>query len=400
MNVQIPLQYQKELKPIEYGYEATDDEIFHSLLDYKPVTSEKNIWTFWDTGIHGMPAWCQRNVVSWVRMCGPEWTIRVLDSNPESPNYAAKYVPKGLPDAFYNHTLDGMHPGPHTADFLRGACLYDYGGAWMDSSIFLMRHIDRICWNELEDPASPYRVAVPMILGGLLNCFLAARKHDPFIKRWHDLFMYIWQGRNNATGLVQHPLLAPILPYFIDMFEGHNGAGLGINGPIEDLAEYGAQMLCWLRVAMLEDAGDGFSGSDYWKKNVMGIDTLSELLRLFEAGGPLPDFSMGPKLLDLLAIKRDGPRDSEQYREVEKLVWTQLTEASMLKIGTIKGLVDWVSLGTLWNRPENLGKDNEPGTFAELLRYVPLHFQQTRENIKTIAVKETAATFKKGVLEP
>jgi mannosyltransferase OCH1-like enzyme len=184
MSVQIPLKYQKALEPIEYTDEKTDDEILRSLLGYKPVTSEKNIWTFWDSGINGMPAWCRRNVANWVRICGPEWTIRVLDSDPKSPNYAAKYVPEGLPDAFYNQTMDGTHAGPHSADFLRGACLYEYGGAWMDSSIFLMRHMDKICWDLLEDPSSPYRVAVPVTLGNLLNCFLAARKHDPFIKRW------------------------------------------------------------------------------------------------------------------------------------------------------------------------------------------------------------------------
>lgn len=195
MGFQIPPQYRGKLEPFEHGDKRTDDEIFRSLLAFQPIKSEKNIWTFWDSGIERMPAWCRRNVISWVRICGPEWTVRVLDHNPDSPNYAGKYIAKGLPDTFYDKTMDGTHAGPHSADFLRGACLYEYGGAWVDSSIFLMRNMDDICWNQLEDPTSPLRVAVPVMTDNLLNCFIAARKHDPFIKRWYAKpahVSYVW----------------------------------------------------------------------------------------------------------------------------------------------------------------------------------------------------------------
>lgn len=184
MSIQIPAEYKDKLVPVEINDKRTDDEILASLTKFQPVTSEKNIWTFWDSGIYGMPAWCRRNVISWVRICGPEWTVRVLDSKRDSPNYAPKYDIKGLPDAFYDETMDGAHAGPHSADFLRGIFLYQYGGAWVDSSTFFMRSLDDTCWNQLEDPASPYQVAVPVVAGNLLNCFLAARKGDPFIKRW------------------------------------------------------------------------------------------------------------------------------------------------------------------------------------------------------------------------
>ncbi|KAI1743879.1 capsular polysaccharide synthesis protein-domain-containing protein [Xylaria scruposa] len=397
MAIQVPPEYQDKLEPITNDDKRTDDEILRLISDFQPVTSEKNIWTFWDSGIEGMPAWCRRNVISWVRICGPEWTIRVLDSLPESPNYAGKYVPTGLPDSFYGKTLDGTHAGPHSADFLRGACLYDYGGAWVDSSTFLMRTMDDICWNQLEDPASPYRVATPVIQNNLLNCFLAARKHDPFIKRWHDIFMHVWQGRTNPDGLAQHPLLAPCVPHFLEGL-GEMTKGMGVNTGMDKLVEYGLQMVCWTRVTMLEADKDGFSGVDYWPKNVLWIDCPKELLRpWYEEGTQLPIFSKGQEIFDLLSIKRDGPKDSAQYKAAEKLVWTQLTESSMLKIGTISGMVEWVSLGTLWKK--HLGKDCEPGTFAELLRYIPLHFRQTRKGLLTIKPVATPVTLKKGALE-
>ncbi|KAI0421498.1 hypothetical protein F5X98DRAFT_328503 [Xylaria grammica] len=401
MAVQIPPEYQGKLEPIENGDTRTDDEIFRSLLDYRPVTSEKNLWTFWDSGIHGMPGWCQRNVIGWVRICGPDWTIRVLDSNPESPNYAAKYIPKGLPDAFYNNTMDGSHSGPHSADFLRGACLYEYGGVWADSSTFLLRTMDDICWNQLEDPASPYRVAVPVMFDNLLNCFLAARKHDPFIKRWHEIFMHVWQGRSNPDGLAQHPLLAPVAHHFVQNLESSVKQDFGLKVPMDKLVEYGSQMVCWTRVTLLEDVGDGFSGPDYWSQNVIWIDCSRELVLPFrKEGTDAPDFAKAQELFDQFSLKRDGDKESAQYKAAEKMIWEQLTEASMLKIGTIKGLVEWVGLGTLWNRPENSGKESAPGTFGELLRYVPLHYKQTRTGVLTREAKRPLATIKKGTLEP
>ncbi|KAI1194444.1 capsular polysaccharide synthesis protein-domain-containing protein [Nemania serpens] len=400
MGFQIPLQYQSKLEPFENGDKRTDDEIFHSLLAFQPVKSEKNIWTFWDSGINGMPAWCRRNVISWVRICGPEWTVRVLDHDPDSPNYAPKYIAKGLPDAFYDRTMDGTHAGPHSADFLRGACLYEYGGAWVDSSIFLMRNMDDICWNRLEDSESPLRVAVPVMTDNLLNCFVAARKHNPFIKRWHEIFMHVWQGRTNSNGLAQHPLLTEIIPYFMQSLDMAAEPSLGLKVSMDKLIEYGMQMVCWRRVCMLEDPEDGFSGADYWVNNIMWIDLYQELLLPFhQEGSNIPAFDRAEKLFDLFSMKRDTRSDTTQYTEAEETTWTLLTESSMLKIGTIKGMVDWVSLGTMWNMPKNLGKDSEPGTFAELLRYVPIHFRQIRKDISTLEAIKSPVTIKKRTLE-
>lgn len=44
--------------------------------------------------------------------------------------------------------------GPHSADFLRGAALYEYGGAWIDVSCMLVRDLNRVCWDKLADEVS------------------------------------------------------------------------------------------------------------------------------------------------------------------------------------------------------------------------------------------------------
>lgn len=45
----------------------TDNEISDLVRAHHPVTSERNIWAFWDKGFDDMYPWCRRNVLAWVR---------------------------------------------------------------------------------------------------------------------------------------------------------------------------------------------------------------------------------------------------------------------------------------------------------------------------------------------
>ena len=184
----IPQEYQSQLRYCENRDDTgSDEEILQSLTQHVPVGSEKNIWAFWHSGVLSMPAWCQRNVIDWIRICGSSgWVVRVLDAVPDSPNYALKFVPEDmLPQSFVDGKMDGPYVGPHSADFLRGACLYLHGGVFMDVGIVLIRHLDRIFWDQLEDPNSPFNVSVPWMYGqNIANHLVASRKGDPFIKRW------------------------------------------------------------------------------------------------------------------------------------------------------------------------------------------------------------------------
>lgn len=183
----IPSGYASQLRRTSPKDSRTDAEILQSLSQHAPVTSEKNVWAFWHSGLANMPAWNKRNVIAWVRILDPSWTVRILDSIPDSPNYTLKYVSKDLlPQAFVNGTMDGPYVGPHSADFLRGACIWTYGGVYMDVGNILIRNLDRVCWRQLEDPSSPFEVSVPWMYGNVMaNHFVAGRKGSVFIKRWY-----------------------------------------------------------------------------------------------------------------------------------------------------------------------------------------------------------------------
>jgi hypothetical protein len=183
---EIPLRYRDRLEVVEPLDLRSDDEILQTLTRHAPITSEKNIWAFWHSGVLDMPPWCRRNVFDWVRICSPGWTIRVLDNVPESYNYALNYLDRqSLAQAFVEGTMDGPYLGQHSADLVRGAALSQHGGVWMDVGSILTRHLDRVCWDRIQDPDDPYEAAVAVQPSqGIMNYFVACRKGDPFIRRW------------------------------------------------------------------------------------------------------------------------------------------------------------------------------------------------------------------------
>lgn len=159
--------------------------------------------------------------------------------------------------------------------------------------------------------------------------------------------------------------------------------------------EYITQVVCWMRVCMLEDMGDRFSGVDYWCNNVLIWDVLQE-----NWGGEatIGFAGSGQKMFDLFSTRRDADPTSEDYKEAYKLVWRLLAQSSLQKITHGKNLTDSIHLGVLWD--EHPGTDSASGTFAELLRYGTVHFEQTRSEIRYVTAPRPSQTLKKGLLEP
>ena len=196
----------------------TDEQIALLLQTYQPVSSsEKNVWTFWHSGWTNMRPWCQRNIINWVRRLGPAWTVRVLDNVEGSVNDMQRFVPAAqLPAAYNDKTIDALPQ--HLSDLLRLPLLFLYGGVWMDTGMLLLRHLDDICWRELESPASPYEMAGMLVAlrpepGPLLNGFIACRRGNVLVQHWHTVYCAMWEGKNNTDGFHRHPLVSHLVPY-------------------------------------------------------------------------------------------------------------------------------------------------------------------------------------------
>jgi hypothetical protein len=183
----IPPEYQDKLEEVEVADTRTDEEILQTFRTKATITSEKNVWAYWDSGFEHAGDFLKRNVCDWVRILGPEWTVRVLDKVPGSPNHALEWIPEDmLPDAWIKDTFEGPWVGPHSADCLRGALLYLYGGCYLDVGAIMIRHLERVFWKQLEDPKSPFEVGALIMPGAQIvaNGFIMSRKGSTFIKLW------------------------------------------------------------------------------------------------------------------------------------------------------------------------------------------------------------------------
>ena len=267
----------------------------------------------------------------------------------------------------------------------------------MDVGNILFRHLDLIGWNELEDPESPYNICVPIMYGQVIaNNFVMARKGDPFIKRWHDLFTHLWRdGRQSSKGIAADPLLA-FMASMNRSFEDSKASNFHWKFKIEagEVFEYISQVSSWLRMTMIEGSElDDFNGSEYWQKHVLCFDALQEIWGTEATIG----FD-GEDAYKALCTRLDADPESVEYKKAYGLVWRLLTKSSFQKITHGKGLTHDTHLGVFWD--ENEGKDCEPGTFAELLRYGCTHFEQTRESMVRVEATPAKETMKKAALEP
>ncbi|KFZ07597.1 hypothetical protein V501_06305 [Pseudogymnoascus sp. VKM F-4519 (FW-2642)] len=374
----------------------SDQEITAWLQTPHPITSDKNVWAFWHSGFSQMSPWVQRNVINWVRRLGPEWTVHILDRVPGSATNISHIIDSSFfPAAFNEHTMSGPHVGPHSADLIRLPLLYLYGGVWMDAGTFLFRHIDDICWKIIEDPNTPYQMAGFVIeirpdVDAMLNGFIAAKRGNGFIKRWHDIYVALWEGATESKGFHAHPLLRH-LPLLSPPVDKLNCPDLGVL--MEAFSDYLAHFLCFERLRKLVDPADGFDGPKYYRENMFLVPAMQETYYFQMMTG-----WNGIKQFDLLATRRDGVHD-EKYLEAEKFVDDMLANTSTMKLshGPPGALSSF--LADLWDDPKNHHADNEPGTFAAYLRYGSVHLDQTRVLEPLQAAPTTEEVLHVGVIE-
>lgn len=375
----IPAEFEDHLKYEPIQDTRTDEEILGELCQPRPVVSERNIWAFWHSGVRGMHPWNQRNVCSWVRM-HPGWTVRVLSNDKDSPEYALNYLTADLlPDVYVKGLMEDeiAFLGPHSSDFVRSAALYEHGGIFADVGVMLVRSVERICWNQLEDPTSPFQVAVPSMFGQTTaNHFTASRKGDPLILRWNVLFRHVWEGRSQGAGVISHPLLAQHFQTkdkSIERMDKYNFDVISTEHSGK-FADYVAQIFCWERVCRIED-DDGFNCIEYWAKYALIWDCRRE-------DWPAEDYLGGlaeacPKFFDLMSVPLDTDPASELYKEASAVIWHILAFSCMQKIYR-GGKFLKQSLGHMFDADQG-GHDAKKGTFAELFRWGCENLVQTRE---------------------
>ena len=347
----------------------SDEEISEWLQRCHPVTSNKNVWAYWHTGFAKMAPWVQRNIINWVRRLGPEWTVHLLDNVPGSETNVHHFVePSYFPDSFNENTMDGPFMGQHSGDMVRLPLLLLYGGVWMDAGTFLFRHLDDICWKQIEDKSSPYELAGFQINlrpneDCMLNGFIAAKRNNPFIRRWHDIYLEVWKGARNSHGLHKHPLLRH-LPLLCPPTDQMNCPDLNLL--MESFSDYFTHFLAYDRLRKLVDPNDGSNGPDYFAKHMLLLPAIQETYYFQQMTG-----WSGSRQFELLTARRDGEGvvQDEKWHAAESFVNDALANTSTMKLshGPAGALESF--LADLWDSEEHQDKDNVDGTFAAYLRY-------------------------------
>ncbi|KAI0971983.1 hypothetical protein F4678DRAFT_430768 [Xylaria arbuscula] len=349
-----------------------EEEIVRDLRSFRPVTSEKNVWCFWDKGLDRMYPSYRHTVINWVRKLGSSWTVRIVDLIDDSPNNVYNYVSKDwFPDCFINRTMDGRHAAQHAADLVRLPLLYEHGGVWMDVGNMLHTHLDDLFWNALTAPDSPYEMAVWIITGQIRkqwgsfgNYMMAARKGCIFVKNWHNSYKELWRGRTNATGFHKLPLVQDV-----GLAEGMSD--WNFKDKVLEMSDYVAQMLLGDRTKNLLDVSSGWNGREFWENKVFMVEGIENGI----LGAIRTDYD-GHKQVELFTTPLDDP-DEDKRKAAEAFVIEVLEKSHMYKVyhnsaGGQPALGDLVKIDGFKDA------DHRPGTFGELYRYGTVHWEPTR----------------------
>ena len=380
-----------------------DSEIDHDLLHPKPISNEKNIWFFWDTGYSTMHPYAQRNIRAWHRRFSPQgWSIRVLDRHPSSPLNVSNFLntsdPHIFPRAFTDGTICGDYAAQHTSDLVRLPLLLKYGGVYADVGMIQIGDLDRLWHETVGDPSSRFKVlSYEAGCIGLTNYFLASGRDNPFFSRCHRLLLHLWDadgGKTSTEGMHSSILLKGV-PLMGGEFtiEEEGGRSIGKEEVSRMLTDYIIQGQVMSMVMGLIDDEDGWDGPEYVAKHVYAIEFMagSQLINEMTAWN-------GRKAFDLMSLslpKKEGEVENAQQKEAREIVEGCLQKSFGFKLA--HGMILRVfgdTLGSLWRKHE--GSDDVQGTYAHWLRYATMNWNQ--DAIPPSVELRITEPFKRGPL--
>ncbi|KAI9695319.1 MAG: hypothetical protein M1820_008726 [Bogoriella megaspora] len=372
----------------------SDEQIDKTILNAPPVSSEKNVWFFWDKGYSHVHQYAKRNIRAWHRRLSPfGWTIRVVDLT-DGPSGISKFLdttdPKLFPACYHEGRVDGPHRGQTVSDLVRCPLLLTYGGIYSDVTTMILGDLEKLCNSTIFDPASRYEFIV--FNGGNeeaprcpFNFFMAARPGNPYIQRVQDLLMILWAsegGRTNIGGMDKHPLIKdpPRWQVVEEMLKGDSD-GRSFAEWRDDLWDYGVHMTVMNQVLGTVDKDLGWNGPEYGEKHIFALDIATHALLIDYLA-----FFSGARAFQLLSLPlpREGTGQTEDQKAARNIVEQLLATSFAVKLGHSGTRIFGETLGLLWRK--NAGSDDVVGTYAHWLRFAMVHWTRI-ENPKPLEFK-------------
>lgn len=144
----------------------------------------KIIWCCWFQGREQAPHLVRSCLHSWEAR-NPGWEVRCLDRHS-----VARYAP-----ALTDFDLDSRSvTAASLSDIVRLSLLHEYGGVWVDATVFCNRPLDEWLPGHMAEGFFAFdRPDRP-----LASWFLAAAPYDPVIARWFAAAMDYWENRSET----------------------------------------------------------------------------------------------------------------------------------------------------------------------------------------------------------
>lgn len=169
----------------KYGYVLKKECVKPKSIDNRNI-----IWIFWWQGIENMPITVKKCYQSVLKNSNSTTVILITKNN------YTKYIK--MPEYIIEKFNNGNITITHFSDILRMYLLYNYGGAWLDATIFVSRPIDLSLFNN-----SIYTAKIRKILN----------YDNVSLSRWTGFFMF---------GKAGHPLFFYALSFFYEYWKYEN----------------------------------------------------------------------------------------------------------------------------------------------------------------------------------
>ncbi|WP_336279677.1 capsular polysaccharide synthesis protein [Cronobacter dublinensis] len=156
-----------------------------------PPAQSRLIWICWFQGLDHAPELVKRCIASVQHHTPDAKTVVLTDDN--IPQYLT------LPDAVIAKYQVGLISKAQYSDIVRCSLLYQYGGIWMDATVFMTRPLPELFY---ENAFSSLRFAgagqeSALSQGYWTAYFLAAQKGNPLMKFVRDILYHYWQQHDS-----------------------------------------------------------------------------------------------------------------------------------------------------------------------------------------------------------
>lgn len=201
----------------------------------------------------------------------------------------------------------------------------------------------------------------------------------------------MWKGREDASGIHQHELVA-----HLDVFQPTK-LGLSMDKDFAKFTDYAAKTQAFLRVRHnIEPGVGGFNGPEYVRNHFLLLAFSNEVHGFWKWPGT--------NMTKVLMLHRQGNKEINEEQVSDQKIAHDLVYGLLAGAFVCKFNQGMAKLGIpceeaeYWNQPANDNADCLPGTWGELLRYGSAHYKQTR-TLEYVASPEVHRITRAAMLE-